>query len=148
MSVNLDLIDELRKRANVSYEAAKDALEKCNGDIVEALIYLEKQNKVKPEQSAESLIDKIIKLIKKGNVTKFIIQKGDTVILNLPVTLVVIITIFAPYVAIPGVILALILGYRLRFEGKDGEDMKVNSDLEKVSQVVDSAKNKIVNDIK
>ena len=42
MSVNLELIDELRKRANVSYEDARDALEKCNGDMVEALIYLEK----------------------------------------------------------------------------------------------------------
>lgn len=148
MSVNLDLIDELKKRANVSYEVAKDALEKCNGDIVEALIYLEKQNKVKTEVPSESLIDKIIKLIKKGNVTKFIIQKGENIVLSLPVTLIVIITIFAPYVAIPGVILALILGYKLSFKGENGEDLKVNRDLEKVSQVVDNAKNKIVDDIK
>ena len=51
MAVKLELIDELRKRANVSYEDAKDALEKCNGDIVEALIYLEKQNKTKTEDN-------------------------------------------------------------------------------------------------
>lgn len=38
MSFNLNQIDELKKRANVSYEDAKDALEKCNGDLIEALM--------------------------------------------------------------------------------------------------------------
>lgn len=148
MSVNLDQIDELRKRANVSYETAKEALEKCNGDIVEALIYLEKQNKVKADKPSESLFDKIIKLIKKGNVTKFIIQKHENIIIKLPVTLVVIITIIAPYVVIPCIILALILGYRLHFQNENGEEMKVNDDIDKVSKAVDNAKAAIINDIK
>lgn len=146
---NLELIDELRKRANVSYEAAKEALEKCNGDIVEALVYLEKQNKTKTEKPSDGLLDKIIKLIKKGNATKFIIQKNENIILSLPVTLVVIITVIAPYVAIPGVILALIAGYRLSLKDKNGEDIKdVNENLEKVSQAVDNAKSTIINDMK
>lgn len=146
---NLELIDELRKRANVSYEIAKDALEKCNGDIVEALIYLEKQNKTKTEKPSEGLLDKIIKLIKKGNATKFIIQKNENIILSLPVTLIVIITVIAPYVAIPGVILALITGCRLSLKDKNGEDIKdVNENLEKVSQAVDNAKSTIINDMK
>ena len=48
MSINLEQIDELRKRANVSYEDAKNALEQNEGDIIKSLIYLEKQNKIKP----------------------------------------------------------------------------------------------------
>ena len=44
METTLEKIDEVRKRANVSYGEAKEALESCNGDVVEALIYLEKED--------------------------------------------------------------------------------------------------------
>ena len=50
MSINLEQIDELRKRANVSYEDAKNALEQSDGNLIDALVYLEKQNKIKPEE--------------------------------------------------------------------------------------------------
>ena len=49
MSINLEQIDELRKRAKVSYEDAKNALEESAGNFVEALAYIEKQNKIKSE---------------------------------------------------------------------------------------------------
>ena len=51
MSINLEQIDELRKRANVSYEDAKNALEQNAGNLIEALVYLEKQNKIKPDEN-------------------------------------------------------------------------------------------------
>lgn len=145
MSVKVELIDELRKRANVSYEEAKEALEKCNEDLVEALIYLEKQNKVKSDEGS-SFFNIIKKIIKKGNTTKFIIKKKDNIILSLPVTIVAIITVFAPYVAVPGLILALITGHRFRFKDKNGEPAKVNETLDKISNVVDTAKKKFNED--
>lgn len=45
--ITLEMIDELRKRVNVSFEDAKDALEQTNGDLLEAIIYLEKNNSIK-----------------------------------------------------------------------------------------------------
>ena len=45
---NLERIEKLRDRANVSYAEAKEALEAANGDLLEALIHLEKQGKVYP----------------------------------------------------------------------------------------------------
>ncbi|WP_369702635.1 UBA domain-containing protein [Clostridium moutaii] len=48
MTISIEQIDSLRKRANVNYKKAKEELEKCNGDLVEALLYLEEQNKIKP----------------------------------------------------------------------------------------------------
>lgn len=41
--ITIEQIDELRKRLDVSYEEAKEALEACNGDMLEAIIYLEKK---------------------------------------------------------------------------------------------------------
>ena len=46
MKITLEQIDFLRERANVSYREAKEALEETGGDIVEALVMLERQNKV------------------------------------------------------------------------------------------------------
>jgi len=145
MTFNVELIDELRKRANVSYEEAKDALEKCNGDLVEALIYLEKQSKVKNNEDT-GFFAAIKKLIKKGNATKFIIRKKEDVILSLPATIVVIVTVVAPYVTLGALILALITGHRFKFKGKDGEPSKVNETLDKISNVVDDAKKKFNED--
>ncbi len=51
----LEKVEKLRERANVSYEEAKEALEKSNGDLLDAMVYLEKQGKVKsPEQTSYS----------------------------------------------------------------------------------------------
>ncbi|WP_461368815.1 DUF4342 domain-containing protein [Candidatus Darwinibacter acetoxidans] len=44
----LEKIEKLRERAQVSYDEAKEALEVANGDLLDALIYLEEQGKVKP----------------------------------------------------------------------------------------------------
>ncbi|MCR4739559.1 MAG: hypothetical protein K5886_04775 [Lachnospiraceae bacterium] len=51
----LEKIEKLRARANVTYEEAKAALSEANGDILDAMILLEKEGKVnKPEQQVHS----------------------------------------------------------------------------------------------
>jgi lipopolysaccharide/colanic/teichoic acid biosynthesis glycosyltransferase len=149
MTVRMDNIDELIRRTNVSYEAAKDALEKCDDNLLEALVYLEKQNIVKPNttcESKESLWEKFKKLVRKGNNTKFIIRKKDVNVLSISVTFSVIITIIAPYVTFFGLIAALFTGHRIKFEGKDFELGKVNEMMDKVAESVDSAKRKMAED--
>ena len=48
-------IEKLRTRADVTYEEAKKALNEANGDLLEAMIILEKEGKVvKPEQQVHS----------------------------------------------------------------------------------------------
>jgi len=42
----LEQVEKLRTMANVSYDEAKTALDATNGDLLEAIIYLEKQGKV------------------------------------------------------------------------------------------------------
>lgn len=43
--ITMDQVENLKAYANVSYEEAKEALEATNGDLLEAVIYLEKQGK-------------------------------------------------------------------------------------------------------
>jgi hypothetical protein len=149
MTVRMENIDELRRRTNVSYEAAKDALEKCNDDILEALVYLEKHNMARPAaacENKESLWVKFKKLVRKGNNTRFIIHKKEVNILSLSVTLAVIITVIAPYVTFIGLIVALFTGHRIKFEGKGMECGKVNEMMDKVAESVECAKRKMSED--
>lgn len=46
--VTLEQVEKLCERTNLSYDEAKAALEETNGDILEAIINLEKQNRIKP----------------------------------------------------------------------------------------------------
>lgn len=43
-------VEKLRQRANISYEEAKEALEKSQGDLLDAMIYLEGQGKISADE--------------------------------------------------------------------------------------------------
>ncbi len=151
MSINLEQIDELRKRASVSYEDAKNALEQCGGNIIEALVILEKQNKIKPDEipSSESKFFKRVKrLIKKGNETKLVIKKDDTVVLNICVTLAVILTIVASPIVITALILALVTKHKIRIQKKNHENSEVNNIFDKMSLAVNKITTKITEEMK
>lgn len=48
--VTLEQVEKLREHANISYDEAKAALENAGGDILQALIDLEREGKVNPPQ--------------------------------------------------------------------------------------------------
>lgn len=50
----LELVERLREYANVSYAEATEALDACNDDILEAIVYLEKQGKVSRPRATQS----------------------------------------------------------------------------------------------
>ncbi|MBU3200914.1 DUF4342 domain-containing protein [Clostridium estertheticum] len=151
MSIDLEQIDELRKRANVSYEDAKNALEQNEGNLIESLIYLEKQKKIKPDEKPgtnNTFFKNIKSLIKKGNETKLIIKKNDNVVLNICVTLAFIISISAAPIVIVGLILAIITNHKIRIVKKNNEDSQVNKVFDKVSVVVNKVTTKINEELK
>jgi len=47
----LEQVEKLRERANVTYDEAREALNASGGDLLDALIYLEKQGKVIPPKN-------------------------------------------------------------------------------------------------
>ncbi len=49
---NFEKVEALKDKANVSYEDAKEAMEACNYDMLDAMIYLEKQGKVNAGSTA------------------------------------------------------------------------------------------------
>ena len=49
---NFEKVEMLREKANVSFEEAKEAMEACGYDMLDAMIYLEKQGKVNAGSTA------------------------------------------------------------------------------------------------
>lgn len=136
MSISLELIEKLRQRANVSYAEAKAALEKCNGDLLEALLELEKENKIKTEtkDKVAGFWTSLKSLIKKCNATHFVISKQNETVLNLSLTILIILTILAAPIVCAALLLALFTGHRFRLQ-KDGceEEMKINKTFDDIS---------------
>lgn len=156
--ITIEQIDELRKRVNVTYAEAKEALEASSGELIEAIIYLEKNGKVNKCSSDEkqngnysdNLSDAACgfiawckKWIKKGNSNYFSIRKKEKSVLEIPVTLLIIIFAVAPWITIPLLVLALFTGHKLRFRGSDVEKTKVNDTMEKASVVVENIKEEV-----
>ncbi|EHK2405305.1 DUF4342 domain-containing protein [Clostridium perfringens] len=93
--ITLEKVDQVIERTYATYAEAKEALEACDGDVVNALIYIEKkreeESKVEEkvmEEKAESFEDikKFLKdLIDKGNVSRIRILKDEKVLTDMPV---------------------------------------------------------------
>lgn len=148
----LEQIEKLREKANVTYDEARAALEAADGDLLDAIIGLEKQGKVnppnaggyytssnvegsadngfpeseEPETNRETFSDAIdrfgkfcVKIINKGNTSSFEVLKSTESKAKFPLTVLVLLLIFAPYITIPLIIVGWILGYRYRFNGID-----------------------------
>lgn len=142
MSMNLEQIDLLRERTGVSYNEAKEALEKSNNDVVEALIYLERAHNLKTNKKVDcpnEFTSKCKEVIKKGNSTRFVVKKKDNVVVNLPVTVAGVASIVAFPLAVTGLVIALATNHRIKIENIKGEDIEVKEVLNKMSTAVNNA---------
>jgi len=105
----LEKIDALRERLNVTYAQAKEALDATNGDLTQALINLEnqapvgsaKQDKEESENFVRNVIEQIKKIIQEGNVTKVRLKNAEKVLIEVPATVGVVgigVLLFSPLV--------------------------------------------------
>ncbi|MBS4536909.1 DUF4342 domain-containing protein [Clostridium sp. D2Q-11] len=129
MDISLEKIDTIRERTGASYKEAKEILEKHNGDIVEALIDIENNDKgsnFNINQTSEEVISKLKEIVKKGNITKIILKKDGEVIMNIPVTAGAIGAVLAPQLSAIGIAAAMISRTTIEIVKEDGEVVNLN----------------------
>ena len=110
--VTLEKIDMIRSRTNVTVKEAKEALEKHEGDVIEALIELEEtqqSGKWTDEISLKSteVMDKVKELIREGNVNRIRVKNDNKILAEIPVSLGAIGAVLAPQIAALGVLAAV-----------------------------------------
>lgn len=127
-TITLEQIDLIMQRANVSYNEAKIALEQCNGDTLEALLYLEKNQKIKSSSASNS--EKVNSFINKLNATTFIMKKKERVYIDVPLSVALIASILCFPASIIALALSLIFGIKVDIQGKNEVAEKINSSID------------------
>jgi hypothetical protein len=153
-NVTLEKVDVIRERTGVSYEKAKEALESCDGDVLEALIYIEKiqgisnenndtsndaNDETKNSMSIEDLKVLFTQIIEKGNVTRIKIKKDNTEIIDIPVNAGIaagFVGIIIPQILAVGVIAAIATKITIEITKEDGSVEIINKYVSKVANDV------------
>lgn len=94
--ITLEKVDQVIERTYATYSEAKEALEACDGDVVSALIYIEKKREEESNEKEEEIFSEKAEsfeefklflkgLINKGNVSRIRILKDEKVLADIPV---------------------------------------------------------------
>lgn len=151
MDISLEKIELVKDRTGVGYREAKEALEHCNGNVVDAIVYIEDtiDDSVKVRNTQVSdVAGKIRDLIRAGNVSKVLVRKDEDVILKIPVNIGIVGTIVFPWAALLGVIAAFGTKCTIEIVKQDGEVVDISS---KAGELYNTAKAKgsvIVDEVK
>lgn len=129
--VTIESIDKVLERLpKATYKQAKEALQETDGNVVEAIIYLEskyedlKASKKKSTEifgkNTEELKEQVIDLIKKSNVVRIIIERNDETMLNIPLTVGVVGVIIGPMLALVGLSAAVLSKCKIKIANEEG----------------------------
>ena len=139
MSVTLENIEKIIERTKVSYKEAKEMLESCGGDVVEAIVQIEQQQaksqsddskakKAAFETKKETLLlqakfwgKQALKLLKKAMLIKVLWKKEDKVHLELPLLLVLIFAVFAMPFSVIVLVLPFFFGIKMQLKKNNGK---------------------------
>ena len=142
MEITLEKIELVKDRTGVSYREAKDALEKTEGNVVDAIIMIEDHiddDPVVGDSWISTAIESIKDAVRKGNASKLVIKKDGEVLLNLPVNIGLIGTVLFPWAAVAATIAAFGTKCSIELLDDKGETIDVST---KAQDYFETAKNK------
>lgn len=153
-------VEKLREKANISYEQAKEALEKSNWDLLEALVYLENKGvplgRPKREQQAEmrqarrsdtartfSRVGRTIAaIIEKGNRFTVTVKRDGRHVFGIPLTAFVLLLVFMFWWVVPAMVIGLFFRFQYSLSTPEREVEGVNRVMEKASEIADNLRQK------
>ncbi|MCF6461783.1 DUF4342 domain-containing protein [Clostridium sp. Cult1] len=130
MDISLEKVDMVVDRTGVTFAEAKEALEKTDGDVVDAIILIEKSRTSWSDDVADrghQMIDKVKELLRKGNVTKITVKKDGEILMNIPVTAAALGSIISVPLALIGLGSAIISKCTIEVLKEDGEVININN---------------------
>lgn len=161
---HFEMAEKLSQKAGVSYEEAKLALEKCDWDMLDAMVMLENAGKVQsaptaaaqyttqpvaepmPQQSTgkqefvsgmQKFWNFVCKLFQKGNANSFIISRHGEEIVTMPITVLALLVLILWPASIIFLIIGMFCGMRYRFTGPDfGDNNSINKAMDHAADSV------------
>ncbi len=152
----LKKINILKERANLSTEEAEELLEKFQGDLIEALIYCErekqKSNKNFNEKISQSEFVRYIKdLVKAGNISRIIIRKDESVLVNIPVNAGIVVglaLLLQPVLIVLGAATAVFIDLEIDIIKEDGTVEVVNKIVKSTMETTAKKATEITHELK
>ena len=162
-----EMAEKLSERMGVTMEEATAALEACDWEMLDAALMLERQHGAKGQevystQSAQErddgeresakkerrgLVATLGELLRKalslGNRNHFEVRRGDEQLLEMPVTVLVVLMLFAFWVCLPLLVIGLFAGFRYSFSGAELGRDSVNSAMDKAAEVAEKVKEEV-----
>lgn len=168
---DFEKIEKIRQHANVTFEEAKEALAASGGDLLDAMIYLERHGKVKgPSQSVHStkyeeqqaysdVRERINQSVEKKNTGSdvksilkkiwrfftgnyFVVSRNGEELLVMPLLVAAVIIILSFYVSVIALIVLLFFGFRYSFRGRNNMET-VNETMDKAAGAASGFADKI-----
>lgn len=131
--ITLEKIDQVLERVpSASYAEAKEALVISDGNVLDAIIYLEQnkkttkvKNKAKEKmetalgKDAEEIKNQLKEMLKKSNVIRVIVEKDNKIIMNIPLTVGVVGLALGPLVTLVGLSAAVIGKFNIKVQNEE-----------------------------
>lgn len=166
---HFEMVEKLVAKTGVSYEDAKAALESCEWDMLDAVVYLEKLDKLtKPvvssfstqyekteefekatnahssksgfSEALNSFFNWCGDIIRKGNENYLNIEKHGERIVTMPITIFVVLLFFAFWVVVPLMIVGLFFSFKYSFSERVNKVIDINGAMDKASEVAENIK--------
>ncbi len=152
MEITLEKIELVKDRTGVSYREAKDALEACDGSVVDAIIAIEENIDTgkagKTGEYVKTTMAKVKELVNKGNISKISVKRGDEPIVNIPVNVGIVGAVLAPWGVVAAAIAAFGFKCKVELTTDDGKVIDVSEKVENVANTVKEKGSVVVDEIK
>lgn len=172
MMEHIEMVEKLMEKANVSYAEAKQALENNNWDMLDALIELERQGKVRSGQGTASYTTEpekekqggrqqsadasrnvpngweefwkgFCRLIRRGMQNHFVAERRGETLLSIPVLLLILLLCVGFWFILPLMVVGLFCECRYSFKGPDLGRKDVNDAMGKATEYADDLKESV-----
>ncbi|MBR5985810.1 MAG: DUF4342 domain-containing protein [Clostridia bacterium] len=158
----LEMVEKIREKTGVTYDVAREALEKNDWDMLEALISIQKNNgtyttintaeethqtRINHKTTVSGLGDKlrsavkwVISLINKGERTRIEISYRDEPLTDISATAAVLLLLVAWYVPVGLFLLGLFTGHKFRISASSPTGILINNLSDKASEKAEEIK--------
>lgn len=154
MEITLEKIELVKDRTGATYKEAKEALEKTEGNVVDAIISIEETidrpsaTSVVHTSLGIALLEKMKEIVLRGNITKIIVKHNGKMIMDIPLNVGVVGVVIAPWGIIIGIITAMGFNCTIDMVKEDGTVICLSDKADTVVQTVKRGGNKVYGSIK
>jgi len=134
MEINLQQIDLIRERTGLNYAEARELLEEANGDVVEALVILDEEDREgeirlgrgfelnrerMKEMVSDNLLSPVKKVLSQGSRTRIRISNQEGTLLEFPATLGIAGALLAPRATALSAMALLMANYSMEVDAAE-----------------------------